>query len=305
MSAGREGAGAVLPVSVVVPTVGRVDQLRSCLDSLAACEPRPSEVLVVDQSADPALAALVSHFSASGARLVPCPGRGVSKGRNLGIREAAHEIVLVTDDDCTVEPDWVGTAWRLMADDPDKLVTGRVLPVGEASAVLDTVDDPIARDHTGKVRGGLLFPNNMVLNRSLVLAEGGFDERFGPDEAAEDNDFCYRWLRAGRRLVYEPTLTVHHDDWRTPEQLERLYARYARGEGFLYAKHLRAGDVGVLRFLARDFLWALRSLASALVKRRPRWTDPRRATLRSLPGGFVHGWRVYGAERRRGSLGGS
>jgi GT2 family glycosyltransferase len=299
MTVGREERDARLPVSVVVPTVGRVDQLRSCLDSLVACAPRPSEVLVVDQSGDPALAALVSDFSAAGARVVPCPGRGVSKGRNLGIREAAHEIVLVTDDDCTVESDWVGTAWRLMVDDPDKLVTGRVLPVGEASAVLDTVDDPIARDHTGRARGGLLFPNNMVLNRSLVLAEGGFDERFGPDEAAEDNDFCYRWLRAGRRLVYEPTLTVHHNDWRTPEQLERLYARYARGEGFLYAKHLRAGDVGVLRFLARDVLWALRSLASALLKRRPRWTDPRRATLRSLPGGFVHGWRVYGAERRR------
>jgi GT2 family glycosyltransferase len=305
MSAGREERGGRPPVSVVVPTVGRVDQLRSCLDSLAACVPLPSEVLVVDQSGDPALATLVSRYSAAGARVVPCPGRGVSKGRNLGLREAAHEIVLVTDDDCTVEPDWVGTAWRLMVDDPEKLVTGRVLPVGEASAVLDTVDDPVARDHTGKARGGLLFPNNMVLNRSLVLAEGGFDERFGPEEAAEDNDFCYRWLRAGRRLVYEPTLTVHHNDWRTPEQLEHLYARYARGEGFLYAKHLRAGDVRVLRFLARDFLWAFRGLASALVRRRPRWTDPRRATLRSLPGGFVHGWRVYGAERRRGSLGGS
>src|SRR5215471_6223333 len=116
MTAGREERNARLPVSVVVPTVGRVDQLRSCLDSLAACEPRPSEVLVVDQSGDPALLALVSDYSAAGARVVPCPGRGVSKGRNLGIREAAHEIVLVTDDDCTVEPDWVGTAWRLMVD---------------------------------------------------------------------------------------------------------------------------------------------------------------------------------------------
>jgi GT2 family glycosyltransferase len=305
MTPGREEGGHALPVSVVVPTVGRIDQLRSCLDSLAACEPCASEILVVDQSGDPALAALVSQFAVAGARIVPCPGRGVSRGRNVGIREAAHEIVLVTDDDCTVERDWVGTGWRLMADDRDKLVTGRVLPVGPASAVLDTVDDPIARDYTGKARGGLLFPNNMVLNRSLVLGEGGFDERFGPEEAAEDNDFCYRWLRAGRRLVYEPALTVHHNDWRTPEQLERLYARYARGEGFLYAKHLRAGDVRVLRFLARDLVWGLRGLASAVVKRRPRWTDPRRATFRSLPGGFVHGWRVYGAERRRSAAGGS
>jgi GT2 family glycosyltransferase len=288
-----------VPVSLVVPTVGRAALLRSCLDSLAACTPRAEEILVVDQSGDPAVAALTAEFSELGATLVTCQGRGVSLGRNVGLRAAAHEIVLVTDDDCTVAPNWVGTAWQTMRDDPEKIVTGRVLPVGEASAVLDVVDEPVARDYTGAARGGLLFPNNMVLNRRLVLEEGGFDERFGPEEAAEDNDFCYRWLRAGRRLIYEPELTVWHHDWRTPEELERLYARYARGEGFLYAKHLRQGDLRMLRFLTRDLAWAVRALASALVKRRPRWTDPRRATLRWLPGGFLHGWRVYGAERRR------
>jgi GT2 family glycosyltransferase len=288
-----------LPVSVVVPTIGRVGQLRSCLDSLSACQPRPSEILVVDQSGDPALTALVEKFASAGARVVPCPGRGVSKGRNLGIREATHEIVFVTDDDCTVEPDWVGIGWGSMEPDPEQILTGRVLALGEASAVLDTVDDPLPREYTGEVRGGVLFPNNMVVNRTLVLAEGGFDERFGPQEAAEDNDFCYRWLRAGRRLVYEPRLTVWHHDWRSPAELERLYQRYARGEGFLYAKHLRQGDLRMLRFLARDLLWGVRSLVSAVVKGRPRWTDPRRATLRFLPGGFVHGWRVYGSDRRR------
>lgn len=273
--------------------------LRVCLEALATCRPRSDEVLVVDQSGDPAVASVVHEFAHEGARLVPCDGRGVSLGRNVGLRHAKHEIVLVTDDDCRVADDWVGVAWRLMEADPEKIVTGRVLHVGDPRAVPSTIDDPLARDYTGEARGGVLFPNNMVVNRSLVLDEGGFDERFGPDEAAEDNEFCYRWLRAGRRLIYEPELTVWHDDWRSPEDLERLYARYARGEGFFYAKHLRQGDLRMLRFIARDLVWFLRSLASAVVKRRPRWTDHRRATLRWLPGGFVHGWRVYGSDRRR------
>lgn len=289
----------VTPVSVVIPTLGRPTLLRSCLESLAACRPCADEVLVVDQSGDPAVASLVDTFSEARARLVPCTGRGVSRGRNVGLRHAGHEVVLVTDDDCHVADDWIGVGWRLMAQDSEKIVTGRVLPLGDQRSVPSTIDDPLARDYTGEARGGLLFPNNMVVNRSLVLAEGGFDERFGPEEAAEDNDFCYRWLRAGRRLFYEPELTVWHDDWRSPVELERLYARYARGEGFLYAKHLRQGDLRMLRFIVRDLSWGVRSLASALLKGRPRWTDPRRATLRWLPGGFVHGWRVYGSERRR------
>lgn len=290
---------AVLPVSVVIPTIGRVALLRSCLGSLAACRPRADEVLVVDQSGDPTVGSLVAEHAESGARLVPCAGRGVSLGRNLGLSQARHEIVFVTDDDCRVATDWIETGWRLMRSDPAKILTGRVLPVGDPRAVPSTIESPLPRDYTGEARGGLLFPNNMVLNRSLALADGGFDERFGPDEAAEDNDFCYRWLRSGRRLLYEPALTVWHDDWRSPGELERLYARYARGEGFFYAKHLRRGDLRMLRFITRDLAWALRSFASAVVKRRPSWTDHRRATLRWLPGGFAHGWRVYGSDRRR------
>jgi GT2 family glycosyltransferase len=137
----------------------------------------------------------------------------------------------------------------------------------------------------------------MALPRAAVLELGGFDERFGPEEAAEDNEFCYRWLRAGRPLRYEPSLVVEHHDWRTPEELERLYVRYARGEGFFYAKHLRRGDLRMLRFVVRDLAWGLRGIASGLLKRRESWTDSRRGVFKGMPGGFAAGWRAYGKER--------
>jgi GT2 family glycosyltransferase len=291
------GAPRRLPVTVVIPTIGRVALLRACLASLAECRPRPHEVLVVDQSHDPAVAALVAEFGGAGARLVPSYGRGVAKGRNDGLRAAATEVVLITDDDCTVAPDWIATTWRLMGDDPHKIVTGRVLPVGDPESVPSTIDDPEPHDYTGPPRTGALFPNNVALPRSMALALGGFDERFSPTEFAEDNEFCYRWLKAGHRLLYEPSLTVWHHDWRTPEELERLYVTYARGEGFLYAKHLRERDLRILRYIARDLYWAVRALGSAVIKRRPRWTDPRRAIFRGVPAGFVLGWRTYGRRR--------
>ncbi len=71
------------------------------------------------------------------------------------------------------------------------------------------------------------------------------------------------------------------------------------GEGFLYAKHLRQGDLRMLRFIARDVVWFLRSIASALVNGREDWTDSRRAILRGLPVGLWRGWRAYGREKRR------
>lgn len=286
-------------VSVVVPTIGREAPLRSCLESLGACRPGAAEILVVDQSHEPAIAQLVDEFSLLGARVVPCTGRGVSRGRNVGIRESRHQVVLVTDDDCTVAPDWVETAWRLMAADPQQIVSGQVVPVGDERAVPSTKVDPERRDYTGEIHNGVLYGNNMALNRELVMSAGGFDERFGPSEAAEDNDFCYRWLKAGRALRYEPALVVHHHDWRTPGQLEKLYVNYARGQGFLYAKHLRHGDLRMLAFIARDVYYVLRAIAAAVVKRRERWTDPRLGIPRGLPAGLWHGWNVFWLKKRR------
>jgi GT2 family glycosyltransferase len=285
---------ATTPLTVVIPTIGRAEPLRRCLASLAACGPRADEVLVVDQSGDPAVAAVVGEHEASGMRLVPCEGRGVSLGRNVGLRAARHEIVCITDDDCTVPADWVGTAHRLAERHPGAIVTGRVLPVGDPRAVPSTKADPVPKDLSAERRGGWLFPNNVVLPRDAVLEIGAFDERFGPEEAAEDNEFCYRWLKGGGRLVYEPELVVEHHDWRSPSELERLYVRYARGEGFFYAKHLRAGDLRMLRFIGRDLVWAARGVLSGVVKRRPRWTDHRRGILRGMPRGLRDGWRVYG-----------
>ena len=288
------GGSTAAPLTVVVPTIGRAEPLRRCLESLAACDLAADEVLVVDQSGDPEIAALVAAHDANGMRLVPCAGRGVSLGRNVGLRNARNRTVCITDDDCTVPGDWVSVAHRLAERHAGAIVTGRVLPVGDPRAVPSTKDDPVAKDLSAERRGGWLFPNNVVLPRDAVLRIGGFDERFGPEEAAEDNEFCYRWLKGGGRLVYEPELVVKHHDWRSPAELEQLYVRYARGEGYFYAKHLRAGDLRMLRFIGRDLVWAARGALSGLVKRRPGWTDHRRGILRGMPGGFRDGWRVYG-----------
>ena len=291
-----EAAGTV-PVTVVIPTIGRHEPLRRCLESLASSDPSPAEVLVVDQSHDATLVPLVDELGDGRTRVVASLGLGVARARNDGLRAATNDVVLVTDDDCTVPASWAATGWRLATTHPGAIVTGRVLPVGDPRAVPSTKDDPLPVDLSSERRGGWLFGNNMALPRAAVLDLGGFDERFGPEEAAEDNEFCYRWLRAGRPLRYEPSLVVQHHDWRSPEELERLYVRYARGEGFFYAKHLRRGDLRMLRFVVRDLAWGVRGLASGLLKGRESWTDSRRGVFKGMPGGFAAGWRAYGKER--------
>jgi GT2 family glycosyltransferase len=287
-----------LAVSVVIPTIGRIGPLRACLDSIAACDVRPAEVLLVDQSGAGEVAELVREYGEIGARRIESAARGIPVGMNLGLRSAANDIVLVTHDDCTVDRSWVGAAAAFMAEDPEMIVSGRVLPAGDDPlAVPSTRVSTEPHDYTGETECGALYPNNMALNRSDVLAFGGFDERFL--SAAEDNDLSYRWLRAGRRLRYEPSMLVWHNDWRSHDDLERLYVSYWRWQGMFYAKHLRRGDLTMLRFIARDVKGALRAVAACVVRGRPRWSDGRRGILRGLPSGILAGWRVFGGGESR------
>jgi GT2 family glycosyltransferase len=277
-----------LDASVVLPTIGRPDLIRGCLASLARCVPRAAEILVVDSSSDEAVAAVVAEFESIGARRIICPADGLGAAFNLGLREAAHEIVLLTNDDCTVEPTWVEAGVRHASDDPELLVTGRVRPRGDPDVVPSTIDDPVAREYA-RLPAFVLYTQSMALRRTAVLAFGGFDGRIRP--SAEDNDLSYRWLRAGRTIRYAPDFVAWHEDWRTSDQLARLYVGYGVGQGMVYGKHLRRGDLVVLRFVAAALLGGLRAAARRLVARREQ-PDPRLGFVRGLPTGLMRGLRL-------------
>jgi GT2 family glycosyltransferase len=267
--------------------------LRDTLASLARCDPRPAEILVVDQSEETVSDAVVDEVGLPGARVVPMRQRGRARAFNAGLKNAAYPIVLVVDDDCTVRTDWVAVASRAMQEEPEGIVCGRVLPPAGADPrrVPSTFLRETTLDYTGDLYRGALYAGNMACPRDAVLAMGGFDERIGP--FASDSEFCFRWLRAGKRLRHLPDLVVWHQDWRDPDELIRLYVDYYRGMGVFYAKYLAARDLIVLRMLLGDCYQALRSLYAGYVRGVERWADERRGAFRGLPRGLLEGWRQF------------
>lgn len=280
---------AVESVTVVLPTIGRPELLRTCLESLVQCNPRADEILVIDSSSDSAVADAVAGFAEAGARRIHCRTPGLGNAFNLGLREAKHEVVLLTNDDCTVDHSWVGRGRHHVSQSGDAIVTGRVRPHGHPDVVPSTIDDPVRREYVGRP-GFVLYTQCMSLRRANVLGFGGFDGQIRP--SAEDNDLSYRWLRAGRRIRYEPDFIVWHHDWRTREQLQRLYVNYGIGQGMVYAKHLRGGDLVMALYLLSDLYAILRGVAARLVRGPRGRADPRLGLLRGLPIGLAKGWRT-------------
>lgn len=279
-----------VPASLLIPTIGRPQLLRALLESVRHGDTWPSEVVVVDQSGTGETRAVVEDFTDLRARTVSAERRGVAHARNVSMREAAYDRFLGVDDDCTVASDWVRLSYAYLDADPTAIITGRVPQAGEASAKIWSRDDRELRDYTGTINCAALYPANMAADRRGILEIGGFDERL---PAAEDNDLTYRWLRAGRRLVYHPDLVVWHHTWRTHEELNTLYVGYGRAQGAFYAKHLRRGDLRMLRFIVSDVAHAVGGLLASVVRGGPRWTYWRRGILKGLAGGLAEGWRTF------------
>ena len=223
--------------SVILATRNRPALLADTVASLLRCDPKPGEVIVVDQSDQP-------HPGLSGVRYIWTESRGLSRANNIGTRAAVHDPLVFTHDDVLVEPDWFGRMMStLVREGPLTAVTGRVLAAEPESAdgfapSLNLSTTPAV--YEGTSARDVIWPMNLALHRSVLEKIGGFDERLGPGTpypAAEDNDLCRRLLEAGCRIVFEPAAVVYHRAWRPWSEHTSLRYDYGRGQGAFYAKH--------------------------------------------------------------------
>jgi len=242
------------PISVVVCTRDRPDQLRDVLNSLSELDYPEFELLVVDNNPVSGLTPpVVASFAEKPVRLLEARGQGLSISRNVGVNGATHDIIAFTDDDVVVEMSWLrNLAYGFARDARVACVCGMVPSAelatpaqsyfdrrvdwarGCAPATFDLADPPdddplfplrVARYGTGA---------NFAVRKDAVLAIGGFDEGMGigsPTGGGEDIDLFIRILIAGQILAREPSAIVWHRHRRTAEDLAVQIRNYGLGLG--------------------------------------------------------------------------
>lgn len=232
-------AGALPPSTVVIATKDRPRLAREAVAAIRAGETVPEEILVVDQSDEP--------VEADGARTEAIPARGLSAARNHGIRAAAHDVVLLVDDDILVAPGWHRALVEAVAGGARTVATGRVvigepeIPGGFSPASAPSEEPATYR---GRIGADVLAGGNMAARRDALVDVGLFDERLGPGTAhpsAEDNDLGFRLLEAGYEIAYVPEALAVHRAWRSERQHIVYRWRYGLGKGGFYSKHALRG----------------------------------------------------------------
>ncbi len=273
--------GSVLPpTSLIICSRNRPKLLFESVASVLRGQSTPSEILIMDQSdaAHPTLSTLESVRGCD-VRYVRTNAQGESPAKNEAIGLARYPILVFTDDDVLVTPTWFQTlVAALLNVGPRSLVMGQVPPLnaGNEKGFAPTMklgDTPEV--YVGRVGADVLCPINMAMHRSVFEELGGFDERLGagaPFPGAEDNDFGFRALEAGYRIVYEPRAVVYHRAWRRERDYLRVHWTYARGQGAFYAKHLSLRDWYILRRFGWDITRRIKRFPQ-----RVRWRDRQKA----------------------------
>lgn len=257
--------GPLPPASLIICSRNRPKILLETVASILDGEEVPAELIIIDQS---------DHINTDLAEMTtdrPCELRyfssrsvGLSRARNEGIEKARHGILAFTDDDVSATPSWfrrlIGV---LVTEGSQTLVTGQVLPGDHKpdGFVPSIKVDPEPAVFEGRIGEDVIYPHNMAMYASLMKRVGNFDERLGAGAryaGAEDNDFCFRLLEAGFRIVYAPEAVVYHRAWRSYRAYLPLRWSYGRGQGAYYAKHLDLRDRYMLRRLYEDVQFRLK-----------------------------------------------
>lgn len=222
-------------ISLCICTMNRPDDLNRGLESIFQGLEQPHEVIVSDDSPEPAPTQAVtakypSVIYQSG------PRRGLSPNRNACIQRATGSHIIFIDDDVCVPPDFFVVARQLILENPDVVITGYEMNYGgggrwegEVRKVMPQNADfwglqrvPVERDYRAIVINSTIFPKTLF-EKAL------FDEhlRYGSEEI----DMAHHALSLGYKIKYVDNFFVNHypspinrDHYKQFIQASRLYA---------------------------------------------------------------------------------
>ena len=236
------------------------------------------ELLVINNNSTDSTEQVVSGFTGRlPVQHIVEQQQGQSHARNRAHARATGDLILWTDDDVLVDPNWVvayvGAAARWPA---AGYFGGRIAPWYEN-------EPPTWLSRNEKVLSGMLvardlgsvegffppeewpFGANMAFRRSAV--DGiQFDPKFGligDNEIRNDEtDYCRRLQQAGVSGVWVPSASVQHwvgQSRMTLDYVRRYYQGYGRGK-------VRAAGPSVGRTAFGSPLWTYRAYGDAIVR---------------------------------------
>jgi len=301
------GSLELAPVSAIIPTKGRPEELRMTVRSMLEGVALPSEVIIVDQSADRAsYDAVHEEFQKARDRQSLLPRleyahepsiAGVSAARNVGMSLAQEAIWLFLDDDVIMEPDFIKELMDaysdpLSVDGVSGIITNYALMpithrlwlwIFERGPFADPRQPLYWNAKTADITGNIkvpFFTGALMSFRAEAVRNVRFDEGAGACHC-EDTDVCLL-LGKNARLVIAPRARLAHMISQSAREKAHWIRMPTLSYAFLFRRHFSAKMSDRIQFYWLCAGLALMAGASSL----------RRFSLKP--------WRTFVASLRQG-----
>jgi glycosyltransferase involved in cell wall biosynthesis len=308
-----------ISASVVLCTYNRPDDLRNCLSSLTSqVSGRFYEIIVVDNCPSSGLTSpVVAEFPE--VMLINETRQGLAYARNAGIIASRGDIIIATDDDVTMPPDWLEKIIAPFSRADIMCVTGNTLPVELATRSQQLFEeygglgkgfDPFEADRKWfnkfRYRAAPVWKLGATANaafRASIFKDtriGLMNEMLGagmPSGCSEDSYMFYKILRAGYTLVYEPAAFVWHKHRGSMKALKNQIYNYSKGHichhlaTWIYDKDQR-GLIQILFRLPQAHFYRIKSRLMG------KSTYPISMILLEIKGNLAAPWALFRSWKR-------
>ncbi len=205
-------------VSVIVPTYNEADDIRRTLDALVSQTYQSKEIIVVDDSTD-GTPRIVEEYAPQGVRLLrPSRRRGRCEARNLGIREARGDVIVLLNADVFPLPEFLARIMAHYRQGADYLLVES--RVANTTALIPRYLEALHRyAYTGQ--DWIEWTEGFSCRRAAALDVGLFPETPLPLLAGEDGYFGIRLAQRYRKVI-DRSIVVPHA---APETVRGFWAQ--------------------------------------------------------------------------------
>jgi GT2 family glycosyltransferase len=210
-------------VCLAIPTYNREEVLVNTLRSAFALNPKPNEILVIDQTSD--------HQTETNAFLQAAQDKGqirwvkhsppnVGGARNRSWLENKCDIIINIDDDVQMPADFVAQHLKNYKDDRIAAVAGRIRQSDERryGTPHKKKNWPHLLDYKYFRLNSMERAENVVnlmganysVTAKMMEKVGGYDTNYVGQVVRDDTDFAIRIWKAGGLIVYDPEAHLLH-----------------------------------------------------------------------------------------------
>jgi glycosyltransferase involved in cell wall biosynthesis len=240
---GTDMERGAIKFSLILATVGRVEELSRFLECLTRQTYRCFELILVDQNPGGLIDPLVNQYKDKFPLLHLRSGRGLARARNMGLKHFSGQVAAFPDDDCWYAPDTLEKVARAFHENPKSDgICGR--GVDESRP-----DDFIFFSR----RNGWVSKKNVwqrstsisiFLRSQVIRSIGSFDPSLGIGSqdgrnAGEEGDYLIRAIESGFRIYYLSEVCIFHPYplcKYDSEFIKKCYG-YSVGFGYVLRKH--------------------------------------------------------------------